>query len=308
MDNSNLVRYPDPALESLDDRFDTYKLGNAAVERLWSGARWVEGPVWFGDLRCLLFSDIPNDRLLRWDEISGEVSEFRRPSHFSNGNTRDQQGRLLTCEHQTRRVTRTEHDGSITVLADNFEGKRLNAPNDIVVAQDGAVWFTDPGYGILSDYEGDKGEFELPANVYRIDGQSGRLSVVVDDCERPNGLCFSPDGGRLYVVDSGAQHIRAFDVAGEGQRVRGGRIWHKPASGTADGIRCDVDGNVWAALCWCNAEDEGVHCLAPDGEVIGKIHLPQMCSNLCFGGRRKNRLFITGSTSLYAVYVNVRGA
>ena len=311
MDNSNLVRYPDPALESLDDRFDTYKLGNAAVERLWTGARWSEGPVWFGDMRCLLFSDIPNDRMLRWDEISGAVSVFRQPSHFSNGNTRDREGRLITCEHQARRVTRTEHDGRITVLADSFEGKRLNAPNDVVVAADGAVWFTDPGYGILSDYEGDKGEFELPANVYRIDPQSGRLSVAADDFERPNGLCFAPGGDKLYIVDSGVQHIRVLDVAGNGSggsRLTNGRVFHKPSSGTADGIRCDVDGNVWAALCWAYDQDLGVHCIAPDGELIGKIHLPEMCSNLCFGGRRKNRLLITGSTSLYAVYVNATGA
>jgi gluconolactonase len=307
MDNSNIVRYPDPALQSLDGRFDAYKLGNAAVERLWTGARWSEGPVWFGDMRCLLFSDIPNDRLLRWDEASGAVSVFRQPAHFSNGNTRDRVGRLLTCEHQARRVTRTEYDGSITVLADNFGGKRLNAPNDLVVASDGAVWFTDPGYGILFDYEGGQADFELPTNVYRIDPQSGTLSVAADDFDRPNGLCFSPDGGRLYIVDSGGpQHIRVFDVTGD-NRLAQGRVFHKMASGTADGIRCDVDGNVWAAAAWCNEEDLGVQCLAPNGDLIGRIQLPEMCSNLCFGGLRRNRLFITGSTSLYAVYLNTRG-
>lgn len=311
MDNSNLVRYPDPALQSLDGRFDGYKLGNAAVERLWNGARWSEGPIWFGDMRCLYFSDIPNDRMLRWDETTGAVSVFRQPSNFSNGNTRDRQGRLVTCEHGARRVTRTEHDGRITVLADSFDGKRLNAPNDVVVSEDGAVWFTDPGYGILFDYEGGKAEFELPTAVYRIDPQSGRLSVVADDLDRPNGLCFAPDGRRLYVVDSGGpQHIRVFDVddgAAGGSRLRNGRVFFKPASGTADGIRCDVDGNVWAALAWCGEEEQGVHCVTAEGDLIGVIHLPEMCSNLSFGGLRKNRLFMTGSTSLYAVYLNARG-
>lgn len=308
MDHSNIVRYPDPALVSLDSRFDGYKLGNAAVERLWTGARWCEGPVWFGDMRCLLFSDIPNDRIMCWDESTGVVSVFRQPSNFSNGNTRDRVGRLVTCEHQARRVTRTEYDGQITILADRFEGKRLNAPNDVVVTADGAVWFTDPGYGILFDYEGGKADFELPTSVYRIDAQSGRLSVVADDFDRPNGLCFSPDGRRLYIVDSGGpQHIRMFDVAGD-QRLTGGRVFHKMASGTADGIRCDVDGNVWAAVAWCDEEDLGVHCYAADGTQLGKIRLPEMCSNLCFGGLRKNRLFMTGSTSLYAVYLNTRGA
>ncbi len=308
MHSTIITGYPDPAIESLDSRFDHYRLGNAAVERLWSGARWGEGPVWFGDLRCLLFSDIPNDRMLRWDEVTGSVTTFRTPSHYSNGNTRDREGRLLTCEHETRRVTRTEHDGRITILADRFAGKRLNAPNDIVVAQDGAIWFTDPGYGILFDYEGGKAEFELPTHVYRIDPQSGALSMMADDLERPNGLCFSPDGNRLYVVDSGGpQHIRVFDVV-DGDHLANGSVFSAMPSGTADGIRCDVDGNVWAALAWCYDEDRGVHCFAPDGEQIGRIHLPEICSNLCFGGRRRNRLFVTGGTSLYAVYINTRGA
>lgn len=311
MDNSHITRYPDPALQSLDGRFDAYKLGNAAVERLWSGARWSEGPVWFGDMRCLLFSDIPNDRILRWDEATGATSVFRQPAHFSNGNTRDRQGRLVTCEHGARRVTRTEHDGRVTVLADSFDGKRLNAPNDVVVADDGAVWFTDPGYGILFDYEGGQAEFELPTNVYRLDAQSGRLEVMADDFDRPNGLCFAPDGRRLYIVDSGGpQHIRVFDIedTASGCRLAQGRVFYKPESGTADGIRCDLDGNVWAALAWCGEEDLGVHCIAEDGERIGRVQLPEMCSNLCFGGLRKNRLFMTGSTSLYAVYLNTRGA
>ncbi len=307
MNDFQISTYPDPAVESLDSRFDDYKLGNAAVERLWTGARWAEGPVWFGDHHCLLFSDIPNDRLLRWDEATGAISVFRNPSHFSNGNTRDRQGRLVTCEHQARRVTRTEHDGQITVLADGFDGKRLNAPNDVVVTQDGAVWFTDPGYGILFDYEGGKAEFELPTRVYRIDPQSGKLSIAVDDLERPNGLCFAPDESRLYIVDSGGpQYIRCYDVA-DGQKLKHGRLFVKPSSGTADGIRCDVDGNVWAALAWSVGDDLGVACYAPDGVQIGRIHLPEMCSNLCFGGPRKNRLFVTGGTSLYALFVNTRG-
>jgi gluconolactonase len=300
-------RYPDGAVESLDSRFDSYRVGNAAVERLWTGARWGEGPVWFGDMRCLLFSDIPNNRILRWDEVSGSVTVFRSPSNFSNGNTRDRQGRLVTCEHQSRRVTRTEHDGRITVLADNYGGKRLNAPNDVVVASDGSIWFTDPGYGIMGDYEGGKAEFELPTAIYRIDSQSGELSMVADDLDKPNGLCFSPDEARLYAVDSGGpQDIRIFDVVG-GRKLRGGGVFAKMSSGTADGIRCDVDGNVWAAVAWANPEDEGVHCIAPDGVQIGKIRLPQMCSNLCFGGPFKNRLFMTGGMALYSLYLNTRG-
>jgi gluconolactonase len=307
MNISDIPRYPDPAIESLDARFDGLKLGAAAVERLWGGARWAEGPVWFGDLRCLLFSDIPNDRMLRWDETTGSVSVFRSPAHYSNGNTRDHQGRLVTCEHGARRVTRTEHDGSITVLADGFDGKRLNAPNDVVVTRDGAVWFTDPGYGIMFDYEGGKAEFELPTHVYRIDPQSGKLSVAVDDFDRPNGLCFAPDETRLYVVDSGGpQHVRVFDV-GDGGKLGNGRVFAKLSSGSADGIRCDIHGNVWAACAYGKEEDQGAHCLAPDGTTIGKVHLPEMCSNLCFGGARRDRLFITGATSLYAVYLNVRG-
>jgi gluconolactonase len=319
MDNTHIPTYPDPAIESLDSRFDGLKIGNTAVERLWTGARWAEGPIWFGDLRCVLFSDIPNDRMLRWDEATGAVTLFRSPSRYSNGNTRDRQGRLVTCEHQARRVTRTEHDGRITVLADSYDGKRLNAPNDVVVAHDGAIWFTDPGYGILFDYEGGKADFELPTNVYRIDPQSGQLAVVVDDFERPNGLCFSPDESRLYIVDSGGpQHIRVFDVSGRsgvsggprgsgGSALTNGRLFAKMPSGTADGIRCDVDGNLWVALAWTLDEDLGVHCFAPDATHIGKIRIPEMCSNLSFGGLHKNRLFITGATSLYAVYLNTRG-
>ena len=303
-----LVRYPDPAIEVVDKRFAPMCQGNAAVERLWSGGRWLEGPVWLGDAGCLLFSDIPNDRILRWDAAAGQTTTYRTPARYSNGNTRDRSGRLVTCEHGSRSVTRTEPDGRITVLADAYQGKRLNAPNDVVVASDGAVWFTDPGYGIMSDYEGEISPFELPTCVYRIDPHSGELAVVIDDMERPNGLCFSPDERLLYVVDTGApQHIRVFDVA-EGARLDKSRIFVGMAPGGSDGIRVDTAGNLWSAAAWAGAGYDGVHCFAPDGDLIGRIHLPEGCSNLCFGGLRKNRLFMTASQSLYAVYVNARGA
>ena len=302
------VRYPDPAIQALDARFEKYRLGNAAVERLWTGARWTEGPVWFGDARCLLFSDIPNNRMLRWDEETGAVTVFRKPSHFSNGNTRDRQGRLVTCEHGARRVTRTEPDGRITVLMDRYQGKRLNAPNDVVVAADGAVWFSDPGYGILVNYEGAKAEFELPTQVYRLDPATGQAAVVADDLERPNGLCFSPDGGRLYISDTGpVRHIRMFDVV-DGQRLANGRVFVEMAPGMADGMRVDVDGNLWTSAGWAGAGYDGVHVYAADGDLLGKITLPEPCSNLCFGGVKKNRLFMTGSQSLYSVYVEAVGA
>ena len=310
----DVVRYPDPAVESLDPRFDQYKLGSAALERIWTGARWAEGPVWFGDGRFLLWSDIPNNRVMRWCEESGAVTVFRNPSNYCNGHTRDRQGRLVTCEHGTRRLTRTEYDGSITVLMDSFEGKRLNAPNDVVVHSDGSIWFTDPGYGILMNYEGYKAEAELPTNVYRIDGQTGEVTVVADDFVRPNGLCFSPDEQLLYIVDTGRSHkpdgpshIRVFDVM-EGRRLANGRVFVDMSPGGGDGIRCDVDGNVWAAAGWAGEGFDGVHCYAPDGTRIGQIHLPEPCANLCFGGQRKNRLFMAASQSIYAVYVETRGA
>jgi gluconolactonase len=310
-----LARYPDPCIEVHDKRFKKYLIGNAAVERLWTGARWAEGPVWFGDLRCLLFSDIPNNRMLRWDEATGQVTTYRQPSNYSNGNTRDRQGRLITCEHGARRVTRTEHDGSITVLMDSYQGKRLNAPNDVVVASDGAVWFTDPGYGILLNYEGYKADYELPTNVYRLDPTTGKASVVADDFHKPNGLCFSPDEKRLYVVDTGVthdenapSHIRVFDVASDGAKLRGGREFINMKPGFADGIRCDRDGNLWASSGWGSPKNNGVLVLTPSGDLIGQIHLPEPCANLCFGGRSKNRLFMAGSQSLYALYVEAQGA
>ncbi len=312
--NRAVVRYPDPAVEVVDPRFNNYRLGSAAVERLFTGGRWVEGPVWFGDGRFLLWSDIPNNRMLRWSEETQTISVFRHPSNYSNGNTRDRQGRLITCEHEARRVTRTEHDGRITVLIDQFNGKRLNAPNDVVVSSDGSIWFTDPGYGILMNYEGEAAPFELPRCVYRLDPVSGRPHVVADDFDRPNGLFFSPDEGQLYIVDTGASHtpggpshIRVFDVTDSGD-LRNGRMFAEMAPGFADGIRADRDGNVWAAAGWGGAGYDGVHCFAPNGTLIGKIHLPEPCSNLCFGGRKKNRLFMTAGQSLYSLYVETVGA
>jgi gluconolactonase len=307
-----VVRYPDLAIETVDPRFEKYRQGNAAVERLWTGARWAEGPVWFGDGRFLLFSDIPNNRILRWTEETGEVSVFRTPSNYANGHTRDKQGRLISCEHDSRRVTRTELDGTITVLIDHFQGKRLNAPNDIVVHSNGTIWFTDPGYGITSDYEGHKATFELPTAVYRIDAQNGEVSVVSIELAKPNGLCFSPDEKRLYIVDTGQppgkpHPIHVFDVV-DGRRLANGRIFCDMGVGSSDGIRCDVDGNVWSAAGWGGDGYDGVHIFAPDGKLIGKIRLPEACANLCFGGAKRNRLFMAASQSLYALYVNTQGA
>jgi len=305
--------YPDPAIEVVDARFAKYKLGNAAVERLYTGARWAEGPVWFGDGRYLLFSDIPNNRMLRWLEDTGEVSVFRDPSNYSNGNHRDREGRLLTCEHDTRRVTRTEYDGTITVLMDRFQSKRLNAPNDLAVHSDGAIWFSDPGYGIMSNYEGHKASFELPANVYRLDPKTREATVVASEMDKPNGLCFSPDEKLLYIVDTGPRHpgdphpIRVYDVV-DGVRLKNGRMFADMSPASSDGIRCDVDGNVWAAAGWAGESFNGVHVFAPDGTLIGKIHLPDTCANLCFGGAKRNRLFMAASQSLYAVFLDNEGA
>ena len=308
------VPYPDAAVEVVDPRFAKYKVNNAAIERLFTGARWAEGPVWFGDGCYLLFSDIPNNRMLRWLEDTGEVSVFRSPSNYSNGNFRDREGRLLTCEHDARRVTRTEHDGTITVLADNYRGKKFNAPNDIVTHSDGAIWFTDPGYGIMSNYEGHKATFELPTAVYRLDPKTRELTVLVDDLDKPNGLCFSPDEKLLYLVDTGEpkhpgdpRPIYVYDVI-DGKSVKNRRMFANLSPGSSDGIRCDVDGNVWSAAGWGPENFNGVHCFAPDGKLIGRIHLPETCANLCFGGAKKNRLFMAASQSLYAVYVGTEGA
>jgi gluconolactonase len=313
-DNRIPTPYPDAAIETLDPRFAKCVVPNAAVERLYTGARWAEGPVWFGDGRYLLFSDIPNNRILRWLEDTNETTVFRHPSKYSNGNHRDRQGRLVTCEHDSRRVTRTEYDGTITTLIDSFQNKKLNAPNDIVVHSDGAVWFTDPGYGIMNNYEGHVATFELPANVYRLDPKTGEARVVVGDMIKPNGLCFSPDEKKLYIVDTGQQPhptdphpIRVYDVE-NGATLKNGHLFADMAPGLSDGIRCDTDGNLWSAAGWADPSFNGVHIFAPDGKLIGKIHLPEICANLCFGGEKRNRLFMAASQSLYSVYVNAQGA
>ncbi|UEM05171.1 SMP-30/gluconolactonase/LRE family protein [Skermanella rosea] len=298
----------DRAFEIIDERFKRYALGNVFVERLHTGMRWAEGPVWFGDAGQLLWSDIPNNRIMRWVE-GGGVSVFRSPSNFSNGNTRDRQGRLVTCEHGARRVTRTEHDGTVTVLADSYQGRRLNSPNDVVVKSDGSVWFTDPPYGILTDYEGHRSEMEQDGcHVYRIDAETGQVTVAADDFDKPNGIAFSPDEQILYVADTGASHrkdgphhIRAFAVSQSGT-LSGGEVFATIQPGLADGFRLDTDGNVWTSA------GDGVHCYSPNGDLIGKVLVPEVVSNLAFGGPKRNRLFITATTSLYSVYVGANGA
>jgi gluconolactonase len=302
-------RYPDPAIRMLDPSFGRYRIVLGAVERLATGLRWAEGPVWFGDGRFLLWSDIPNNRIMRWDEETGAVSVFRKPSNNANGHTRDRQGRLITCEHDSRRVTRTEYDGSITVLADHFGGKRLNSPNDVVVKSDGSIWFTDPPFGILGYYEGHKADQELGANVYRIDGATGQVSVVADEVEGPNGLAFSPDESKLYVVASRAEprKILVFDATEEGTRLRDGKVLIDAGPGTPDGFRVDVEGNLWCGWGMGDPELDGVRVFNPEGAPIGHIDLPERCANLCFGGRYRNRLFMAASQSLYAVYVNTQG-
>jgi gluconolactonase len=300
--------YPDPAMQVLHPSFAKYRLPLAAVERLATGLRWAEGPVWFGDARHLLVSDIPNNRIVKWDEETKQLSDFRRPSTYANGHTRDRQGRLVSCEHGGRRVTRTEHDGSITVLMDRFEGKRLNSPNDVVVKSDGTIWFTDPPFGLSGDYEGDRGEPELPQNVYRLDPQTGRATVLAGDVPGPNGLAFSPDESLLYVVASRAEprEILAFDVV-DGERLANRRVLINAGPGTPDGFRVDEDGNLWCGWGMGTPELDGVMVFNPGGEPIGRIALPERCANLCFGGRRRNRLFMAASQSIYALYVNTRG-
>nr|WP_299503453.1 SMP-30/gluconolactonase/LRE family protein [uncultured Rhizobium sp.] len=297
-----------PNYEIFDPRFRALVISSADLEELHSDCRWAEGPVWFDDGGYLLFSDIPNQRMLRYVE-GGGISVFRTPSNFTNGNSRDRQGRLVSCEHGLRRVTRTEVDGTITVLADSFHGKRLNSPNDVVVRSDGSVWFTDPTYGILSDYEGYKAEPEQKTrNVYRLEPDTGVIEVMVDDFLQPNGLAFSPDESLLYVADSGAshvegapRHIRVFDVV-DGRRLANGRVFVAIDNGIPDGIRLDMSGNLWSSAA------DGVHCFAPDGTLLGKILVPQTVANLTFGGRRRNRLFITATKSLYSIYVTATGA
>lgn len=285
-----------------DAVFATYVLHNAPVKRLATGFDWAEGPVWFGDQGCLLFSDIPNNRILRWSEEG--LTTFRQPANYANGHTRDGQGRLISCEHGLRRVTRTEWDGTVTVIADSFDGRPLNSPNDVVVAKDGAIWFSDPHYGIMTDYEGFKSPQELPCQVYRVD-PAGHIEAMITDMACPNGLAFSPDESRLYVADTGRmfsadpQHIKVFDMLGG--RPTNGRVFHKIDRGCADGIRVDSDGNLWSSAA------DGVHCIAPDGRLLGKILVPEVVSNICFGGRARHRLFITATTGLYSVILNRKG-
>ena len=305
------LRYPDPAIHIIDPRFAKYRLASASIERLASGFRWCEGPVWFGDGRYLLWSDIPNDRIMKWEEETGAVSVFRKPSNFANGNTRDRQGRLVTCEHGGRRVTRTEYDGSITVLAESFKGKPLNSPNDIVVKSDGSIWFTDPLFGIAGYYEGHPATPELPQNVYRIDGQTGQIAVVAEDIDGPNGLSFSPDESKLYLVRSRAQPNRlidVYDVRADGSGLANGRTLIDCGPGTSDGFRCDIDGNLWCGWGMGHEDLDGVVVFAPDGTLIGRIALPERCANLCFGGANRNRLFMASSHSIYSLYVNTQGA
>lgn len=293
--------------EVIEPVFGSYVMGNAPVKQIGAGFDWTEGPVWFGDANCLLFSDIPNNRIMRWTPGSG-VTTYRHPSNYANGQTRDREGRLITCEHGERRVTRTEHDGSITIIADSFDGKRLNSPNDVVCKSDGSIWFSDPHYGIMTDYEGHKAEQELPCHVYRADPATGKIDAMLTDFDCPNGLAFSPDESRLYVADTGVmfaddptQHIRVFGIGGDGS-LSGGEVFHKVSPGLADGFRLDTDGNIWSSSA------DGVHCINPAGALIGKILIPEVVSNVCFGGRAKHQLFITASTSIYMITLNRQGA
>jgi len=304
-------RYPDPAVHVLESSFNAYRLPLASVERLATGCRWSEGPVYFGDGRYVLWSDIPNDRILKWEEETGVVSVFRKTSWNANGNTRDRQGRLVTCEHRGRRVTRTEYDGTITILMDRHQGKPLNSPNDVVVKSDGSIWFTDPTFGISGYYEGEKAEAELPAAVWRIDGQTSEATLVADDIEGPNGLAFSPDESVLYVVASRAapnRLIRAFDVVDGGRKLARNRVFIDADAGTPDGFRVDIDGNLWCGWGMGDAGLDGVRVFDKGATPIGHIALPERCANLCFGGRFRNRLFMAASHSLYGLYVNTQGA
>ena len=301
------ARYPDPAIVVVDPAFERYRLPLAKVERIATGCRWCEGPVWLGDTRSLLWSDIPNNRMLRWDEESGAVSVFRKPSNYANGHTRDRQGRIVSCEHGGRRISRTEHDGRVTTVADSYMGKRLNSPNDVVVKSDGSIWFTDPTFGILGWYEGAKAEPELPMNVYRVDA-SGEIELVAEGISQPNGLAFSPDESVLYIVESRSvpRKILAFDVQ-NGKRLANRRVLIDAGPGSPDGLRVDVDGNLWCGWGMGKEGLDGVHVFDPTGKLIGRIDLPERCANLCFGGVQRNRLFMAASTSVYALYVNTQG-
>lgn len=301
------VQYPDPDVVALDNRFRRYIVGNTTIQRLYTGTLWAEGPTWNGVGRYLVWSDIPNNRQMRWIEEDGRVTVFHAPSGFSNGNTFDFEGRQLSCEHGNRRVARYEYNGSVTVIADKFQGKRLNSPNDIVVHPDGGIWFTDPIYGIRGYYEGFKADSETKEAVYRVDPKTGGIDKVTDEPNEPNGICFSPDYKKVYICDTGTgREVRVYDV--DGKMLRNGKRFTQlsvPGSGepaAADGIRCDIDGNVWAGA------RPGVQVIAPNGEPIGMIRLPENCANISFGGTRRNRLFMAASQSLYAVYVDTIGA
>src|SRR5690242_254772 len=304
------IRYPDPNIVALDKRFEHIMLGHAAIERIAGGCRFTEGPVWFGDTRQLLWSDIPNDRMMRYDEETRAVSVFRRPSHYANGNTRDRQGRLVTCEMDTQRLTRTEYDGSITTLAESCEGKKLTGPNDVVVKSDGSIWFSDNGAGIRGNYLGHKAPQELPFRVYRLDPANGAMTIAVGNMKRPNGLAFSPDEKLLYVVDTpgpGQRTIQVYDLVDNGTATANRREFNSAEPGGSDGMRVDVHGNLWCGWSGGEAED-GVAIFAPDGKMIGRIMLPERCANVCFGGRKRNRLFMAAGQSIYAVYVETQGA
>jgi len=317
-------RYPDSHLESLKKPKVSFGpagfpafAGTMAVERVATGFRWAEGPVYFPAGRYVLFSDIPNNCIMRYCEDDGHLSVFRQPSMNSNGNTIDREGRLITCEHSGRRVTRTEHDGSITIIADKYNGKKLNSPNDAVVASDGSIWFTDPAYGIGGFYEGIKAEPEQEKhNVYRVDPKSGDVKVVMDDFVEPNGITFSPDEKKLYVIDTGftdgpdnPSHIRVFDVDHGAGKLSNGKVFAEmPKPSISDGMRVDTAGRIWCSVGWGDPSEDGVRCYDPDGDLLGKIHIPETVANLCFGGMQRNRLYICGSTSLYAVYTSAKGA
>jgi gluconolactonase len=295
----------EPTFEYVSDLFNACVKSSARVERLATGCRWAEGPAWFAAGRYVVWSDIPNDRLMKWDETTGEASVFRQPAGYANGNTVDRQGRLVSAQHGWRSVTRTEHDGTITTLADRFDGKRLNSPNDVVVSSDGAIWFTDPPYGIDSDYEGHKSDPEIGSNnVYRIDPVTANVTVVAGDFDRPNGLAFSPDESKLYVTDTGHpdRHCRVFDVDLAKGTLSGSKVWAEATNGGFDGFRFDTEGR-----CWMSAAD-GVHCLDRDGTLIGKVFIPEPVANLVFGGAKRNRLFICGTSSLYSILLPVNGA
>lgn len=295
-------------IEIIDPRFRSCVLPNTRLENLGGGFRLAEGPVWLADVECLLVADVPNNRVMRWTE-SGGLAVFRQPSDYANGHTRDREGRILNCSHLRHGIERTEFDGRRHLLVDRYRAKRLNSPNDLAVKSDGTIWFSDPFYGLVTDYEGVKREAELPPNLYRFDPRDGSLEVVADDFQSPNGVCFSPDERRLYVSESGApfasdpiQHIRVFDVSADGAQLSNARVFYKVSPGFTDGLRCDEDGNVWSSA------GDGVHCIDPAGTLLGKIKVPAIVSNLTFGGRQRSRLFICGSQNLYAIYVNRRGA